>query len=219
MLQKRTSSLEVDTRQAHSVTVEKTEAILINRIRYSETTLIVSWCSAERGLFKTIAKGALRPKSPFSGLLDLFVSAETSYTHAKVGDLHTLSEARWTNPRLGLRQSYGRVLAATYLVKLVELVAEPHAPLPEIHALLVKALDYLCDHDPSPALVERFELRLAEDLGLVGEKGAAPGVCAHAIEENFHKRLPVQRRQLLEWISSRPAQNRPRNLESGPPAD
>ncbi len=197
--------------------MEKTEAILINRIRYSETTLIVSWCSAEQGLFKTIAKGALRPKSPFSGLLDLFVSAEIRYTHAKVGDLHTLSDAHWSNPRLGLRQSYGRVLAATYLVKLIELVAEPHAPLPEIHALLAKALDYLCDHDPSAALVERFELRLAEDLGLVGEGGAARGASAHAIEDNFHKRLPVQRRQVLDWISSRPPQSRPASQENGPP--
>lgn len=184
--------------------MEKTEAILINRIRYSETTLIVSWCSAELGLFKTIAKGALRPKSSFAGLLDLFVSAELRFTRAKVGDLHTLSEAHWMNPRLGLRQSYGRVLAATYLVKLVELVVEPHAPLPEIHTLLGKALDYLCDHDPSRALVERFELRLAEDLGLVGEKGAVPGESARAMEENFHKRLPVQRRQLFEWIAARP---------------
>ncbi|MES2597122.1 MAG: recombination protein O N-terminal domain-containing protein [Verrucomicrobiota bacterium] len=197
--------------------MEKTEAILINRIRYSETTLIVSWCSAEQGLFKTIAKGALRPKSPLAGLLDLFVSAEIGYAHAKVGDLHTLSEAHWMNPRLGLRHSYGRVLAATYLVKLVELVAEPHTPLPEIHALLGKALDYLCDHDPSAALVERFEVRLAEDLGLVGTGGALRGASAHAIEDNFHKRLPVQRRQVLDWIASRPPQSRLPGQESGSP--
>lgn len=181
--------------------MEKTEAILIGRSRYSETTLIVSWCSAELGLFTTIAKGALGPKSAFAGLLDLFVSAEIRFAKSTKSDLHTLAEARWTNPRLGLRQSYGRVLAATYLVKLVELVVEPHAALPEIHALLVKALDYLAEHDPSRALVERFELRLAEDLGLVGEGVSGVGASARAIEENFHRRLPVQRRQLLEWIS------------------
>jgi integrase len=39
------------------MTVEKTDAILIGRTRYSETTLIVHWCSAELGLFRTIAKG------------------------------------------------------------------------------------------------------------------------------------------------------------------
>ena len=181
--------------------MEKTEAILIGRTRYSETTLIVQWCCPEMGLFRTIAKGALRPKSPFAGILDLFVTAEIRFARAKTGDLHTLAEARWTNPRLGLRQSYGRVLAATYLVKLIALVVEPHAPIPAIYELLTKALDYLADHEPSRAFVERFELRLAEDLGLVGVGVSALGESARAIEESFHRRLPVQRRQLLEWIS------------------
>jgi DNA repair protein RecO (recombination protein O) len=182
--------------------MEKAEAILIGRSRFSETTLIVQWCCPEMGLFRTIAKGALRPKSPFAGLLDLFVSAEIRFGRAKNGDLHTLTETRWMNPRLGVRQSYGRVLAGTYLVKLIAMVVEPHASIPGIHDLLTKALDYLNDHSPSIAFVERFELRLAEDLGLVGEFGAARGESALAIEENFHRRLPVQRRQLLEWIKT-----------------
>ena len=181
--------------------MEKTEAIIIGRSRYSETTLIVHWCCPEMGLFRTIAKGALRPKSPFAGALDLFLTVDIRFTRAKSGDLHTLAEARWTNPRLGLRQSYGRVLAATYLVKLIALVVEPHAPILGIYELLTKALDYLNDHDPSPAFVERFELRLAEDLGLVGEKAVSVGESARAIEENFHRRLPIQRRQVLDWIS------------------
>ncbi len=180
--------------------MEKAVAILIGRSRYSETSLIVQWCCPEMGLFRTMAKGALRPKSAFSGLLDLFVSAEIRFTRARHGDLHTLAEARWVNPRLGLRQSYGRVLAGTYLVKLIALVVEPHAPVPGIYQLLTKALDYLNDHSPSLSFVERFELRLAEDLGLIGESGAAPGESARAIEENFHRRLPIQRRQLLHWI-------------------
>lgn len=185
--------------------METTEAILIGRTRYSETTLIVHWCSADLGLFRTIAKGALRPKSPFAGLLDLFVEADIGFTHGRNSDLHTLIEARWRNPRLGLRSSYGRVLAATYLVKLVTLVVEPHAPIPAIHDLLTKALDYLNDHDPSRGLLERFEMRLAEDLGLGGENAMGGGQAAHAIEDSFHRRLPVQRKQVMDWIGQRPA--------------
>lgn len=189
--------------------MEKAGAILIGRSRYSETSLIVQWCCPEMGLFRTIAKGALRPKSPFASQLDLFVSAEIRFTKARTGDLHTLTEAHWTQARLGLRQSYGRVLAGTYLVKLVSMVVEPHAPIPAIHELLTKALDYLNDHAPSLALIERFELRLAEDLGLVGEFGAAVGESARAIEENFHRRLPIQRRQLVEWIQKQAAASPP----------
>ncbi len=179
--------------------MEKTEAILIGRTRYAESSLIVHWCSPDVGLFKTIAKGALRPKSPFSGVLDLFVSADLRFVRSKSSDLHTLAEARWTHPRLGLRESYGRVLAATYLVKLVSLVAESGSPIPEIHDLLVKALDYLAAKDPVPALITRFEQRLAEILGIIPEGDS--GMAAAAIEDSFHRKLPIQRRQLADWMA------------------
>lgn len=180
--------------------MEKTEAILIGRSRYAEASLIVQWCSPELGVFKTMAKGALRPKGPLSGVLDLFVSAELSFIHSKSSDLHTLAEARWTNPRLGIRESYGRVLAATYLVKLITLVVESATPIPEIHDLLVKALDYLTTKDPVPALITRFEQRLAEMLGIVPE-GEATGMASLAIEDSFHRKLPVQRKQVMDWMA------------------
>ncbi len=178
--------------------MEQTEAILLGRSRYGETSLIVQWCAPEAGLFRTIAKGALRPKSPFANRLDLFVSAEIRWVRSRRSDLHTLAEARWTNPRLGLRSGYGRVLAASYLARLVAQVAEPETPLPGIFTLLTKALDHLTEKDPARALVERFELRLAEDLGIAGA-----GQPAHLIEEAFHRRLPAQRRQLMEWLAGR----------------
>lgn len=182
--------------------MEKTEAILIGRQRHTETSLIVQWCSADAGIIKTIAKGALRPKSPFVGLLDLFVSADIRYVPSRSTDLHTLAEAQWTNPRLGLRGSYGRVLAATYFVKLLTLVVEPGTPVKEIHDLLHKALDYLSEKDPNMPLVRRFEQRLAEALGIVSEGGES--LAAEAISDVFHRRLPVQRGQLMEWMRSRP---------------
>jgi DNA repair protein RecO (recombination protein O) len=181
--------------------MQKAEAILIGRQRQTETSLIVEWCCAEFGIFKTIAKGALRPRSPFTGMLDLFVTCELRFVPGKASDLGILSEARWTAPRLGLRTSYGRVLAATYLVKLVAQIAERHAPLPEVQPLLGKALDYLAEKDPSPALVCRFEQRLAEALGILPEGGQA--LAAEAIADVFQKRLPVQRRQLFDWMRTK----------------
>ncbi|MBL9134167.1 MAG: DNA repair protein RecO C-terminal domain-containing protein, partial [Verrucomicrobiaceae bacterium] len=116
-------------------------------------------------------------------------------------DLHTLAEARWTQPRLGLRTSYGRVLAATYFVKLITLVVEPSTPLPEIHELLRKALDYLAEKDPGLPLIARFEQRVAEALGIVPEGGDS--LAAEAIADVFHRRLPVQRMQLMDWVRTR----------------
>lgn len=179
--------------------MEQTEAILIGRSRYGETSLIVQWCAPEAGLFRTIAKGALRPKSPLGHRLDLFVRADLRWVRSRRSDLHTLTEVTWKDPRLGLRSSYGRVLAATYMVKLVERVVEPQAAVPGLYELLSKALDFLAEKDPTLALVERFELRLAQDLGIAPEQDS--GQSAHLIEEAFHRKLPIQRRQLMEWLA------------------
>lgn len=179
--------------------MEKSTAILIGRHTLTETSLIVHWCSAELGLFKTVAKGALRPKSAFAGRLDLFVSSEIRFTRSHKSDLHTLAEAEWTEPRLTLRTSYSRVLAATYLVKLVEMMVERETPLPAVHDLLEKALDYLNTHEPSRALIERFELRLAEDLGVSTPQGKA----AVALQMAVHQALPEQRRQLWRLLEGK----------------
>lgn len=177
--------------------LEKTSAILINRTRLTETSLIVHWCAEDAGLFKTVAKGAMQPKSAFSGRLDLFVTCEVVWMPGNKSDLHTLKEVHLTSPRLQLRGSYQRVLAATYFSKLVELVAERETPLGGLHGLLKLSLDYLNDHEPSNRLVQRFERRLCAELGFGEmERGAAA-----LLHEVFHRPLPPQRKQLMEELT------------------
>lgn len=181
--------------------MDTTEAILIGRSRYSETSLIIQWICPETGIFKTMAKGALRPKSSFAGRLDLFVTAELRWVRSKRSDLHTLAEVHWKEPRLNLRSSYGRLLAATYFTQLVQQAVEPHAPVPEVHELLTKALDFLAARDPEPRLLERFEVRLADLLG-VGQ-GPGGGKTLRLLEEISHRPIPPVRKELLQWIKSR----------------
>jgi len=177
--------------------VEKCSAILINRTRLTETSLIVHWCSVDAGLFKTVAKGALRPKSPFAGRLDLFVTCEVVMVRSPKSDLHILKEVHLIEPRLGLRNSYLRVLAATYFCKLVELVAERETPLAEVHDILQLALDHLNSHEPSTRLALRFENKLCEHLGL----GAVEHGGAALLHDVFHKPMPPQRKQLLDELA------------------
>ncbi len=200
------TGVECDKDAGEANVMEKTEAILIDRTPYRETSLIVQWCAPDAGIFKTIAKGALRPKSPFLNRLDLFVSADVRFVRGRTTDLHTLAEVQWLDPRPGLRQSYARVLAATYFVKLITQVVEGGTAIPVIHDLLRKALDYLNGKPPSFALIDRFEQRLAEELGIAGD-----GAFARAIEEAFHRRLPVQRAQLMKLMSAAPEVESPRS--------
>jgi DNA repair protein RecO (recombination protein O) len=192
-------NLQSAIRNPQSPALDKTTAILISRHPLTETSLIVHWCSAECGLFKTVAKGALRRNSPFAGRLDLFVSCEVDFLRSQRSDLHILKEAHLAEARLGLRASYARLLAGTYFCRLVEMVAERETPLDGVHDLLRLSLDYLAGHEPGGRLVERFERRLCDLLGLGSEAKDAPAL----LREVFHRDLPPQRAELKEFLTRR----------------
>ena len=173
--------------------MEKADGILIRKTPLTNTSLIVHWCTREHGLIRTAAKGARRPGSPFAGKLDLFYSAELSWTRSRRGDLHTLQEAEVTNYRQGIQKDYLRVLAAAYFASLVERVAEGDTPVTGLHDLLRRALDWLDAHQPTEKAVLFFEKEVANDLGIHGE----PGVSPVAAIRQVYQRIPVQREKLM----------------------
>lgn len=170
-------------------------ATLLRTSPLTETSLIVHWCSDQKGLIKTAAKGALRPKSPFSGKLDLFFEVELIYIPNRSGDLHTLKEVSVLQAREGIRKSYVATLAAAYFVRWIELVAERETPIPELAALLRRALDYLGQKPPSWKAVRHFENELARLCGLGGEGQDA----VSALTDCFRAQ-PPQRVELLKRL-------------------
>jgi DNA repair protein RecO (recombination protein O) len=148
------------------MSAETLHAILLRRIRFSDTSLIVSWFSQERGKLKTVAKGALRTQSSFGGKLDLFFQCELSITWSRQSELHSLREVVLIEPFAGIRSDYLNTLAAGYFSELVEETTEPEHPEPGIYALLVRAFAYLTGKPVTARAVHFFEHELAKNLGL-----------------------------------------------------
>src|SRR5215831_5630994 len=86
--------------------VESSEAILLRKRKFSDTSLIVSWCTESLGCIQTMAKGARRAKTPFAGKLDLFFESEISVAPSRKSTLHTLTEVVLMNPFAGIRKHY-----------------------------------------------------------------------------------------------------------------
>ncbi|MEP4171390.1 MAG: DNA repair protein RecO [Luteolibacter sp.] len=172
-----------------------TEAILIRTTRLTDTSLIVHWFTAEEGLMKTVAKGALRPKSAFSGKLDLFFSGEIGVVKARKGELHHLREVAISHWRQGLRRDYVTTLMAGYFCQLAEAAVEQEQPDAELHELLAKALDHLDENAADLRVMRHFEKRLAEVLGISGQRGGNEA----ALHDHLGK-FPDTRRILLERL-------------------
>jgi DNA repair protein RecO (recombination protein O) len=171
-------------------------AILTRLTRLTDTSLIVHWFTEDHGLIKTVAKGALRPKSPFAGKLDLFFSAEISFTHAQRGDLHALREVSIGHWREGLRKSYPATLLASYCCQLLEAAVEPEHADPPLHDLLKRALDHIDTAGASLRALLHFESELARLLGISHER-RTPESCLRELLG----RLPATRGELMDRLA------------------
>jgi DNA repair protein RecO (recombination protein O) len=180
--------------------VETTEAILLRKRNFSDTSLIVSWCTESFGCIQTIAKGARRPKSPFAGKLDLFFEAEISIARSRKSDLHTLTEVMLKNPFGGIRSNHLRTQTAAYFVELVEICTERDHREPELFGLLRRAFGYLDADYATPRAVAHFETELARIAGVHDEKKLKADP-AFALG-NLFGRLPLSRTPLLKTLAA-----------------
>lgn len=180
--------------------MESTAATLLRKRRFSDTSLIVSWCTASRGCIQTVAKGARRAKSPFAGKLDLFFEAEISFIPSRKSNLHTLTEVALKNTFPGIREKYLRTQVAAYFVELVEICTERDHSEPELFALLSRAFRYLDAKDPDARAVAHFETELARIAGVHDSKRLESNP-AFALGNLFGK-LPLSRTPLLKTLAA-----------------
>lgn len=171
---------------------------MLRKRKFSDTSLIVSWCTESLGCIQTVAKGARRAKSPFAGRLDLFFEAEIQIAASRKSNLHTLTEVVLRETFGGIRTDYLRMQTAAYFVELIEICTERDHREPELFALLRRAFGYLDANNPNLRAVSHFETELARIAGVhdVRRLKANP---AFALG-NLFGRLPLSRTPLLKAL-------------------
>jgi DNA repair protein RecO (recombination protein O) len=171
---------------------ETLHAIMLRRIRFSDTSLIISWFSQERGKLKTVAKGALRAKSSFAGKLDLFFQCELTVSWSKRSELHALREALPIETFAGIRRNYANTLAAGYFSELVDETTELEHPEAGIYDLLVRAFLYLEAKPVTARAVHFFEHELVKSLGLESPKPDQPAIhLLHSLQRTRTTRVKL----------------------------
>ncbi len=147
------------------MTESATGLILRTRL-LTETSLIIHWLTPEMGRIATVAKGARRAKSPFAGKLDLFYSADFSFSRSRRSDLHALREVNVQEMHGAIRQDLFKLRQAAYATAMIEQATETETPLPTIYKMLNEFLGLLCREKTAPQIVLAFELKLLQELGL-----------------------------------------------------
>ena len=132
----------------------ETRALLLRRVDYGESDLILGLFTEKLGRVSALARGARRSMKRFGGSLEAMHTLSIRCDDPAHGDLMMLREARIAVPRTTLASDLDRMQAAGRALSWVRRVAPPRIPEPDVWRVLENLLDRLSTRlDPrSPSL-------------------------------------------------------------------
>ncbi len=147
------------------MSTEKTEAIVIRRADFSESSRVVTCFSRDFGKLSLIAKGAKRPKSAFEAGLDLLAVCNIVFIRKSSGGLDILTEAqlqrRFETKDRDLTGLYG----GYYVAELLDGLSEEYDAHPQLYDDVLATLAALSAGEEVPTTILRFELSLLREIG------------------------------------------------------
>jgi DNA repair protein RecO (recombination protein O) len=148
-----------------------TACIVLHAFPYGDTSRILRLLTRDHGVQSVIARGALRPRSRFGGILEPFTEGIATFLLSDSRDLHTLTafELTWSARPLGA--DLVRFGGASLLAEIVMRTASEAADA-ELHAGLSAALHRLAAVPAGDAET----VVLAETWTLVDRLGFAPAL-------------------------------------------
>jgi DNA repair protein RecO (recombination protein O) len=155
------------------VPITTTRSIVLQTHPYSDTSKILRLLTAHHGPQSVMARGALRPRSRLSGVLEPFAEGTATFYLKPDRDLHTLSGFDLIRERQALGRDLRRYAAASVLCELVLRLAPAERDDP-LFSTLATGLDALLEADES----EVPGVGLAAIWALVDVLGFAPDVSA-----------------------------------------
>jgi DNA repair protein RecO (recombination protein O) len=167
-----------------------TPAIVLHAFPYGDTSKIARLATRDHGVQSVIAKGALRPRSPFGACLQSLSAGTARFYLRPHRELHTLAGFDVGDQHAALAADVPRFAAAQALAELVLRFAEAE-PQPDVFQALSQGLDALCAASP-----ERAPYDALTALWLVvGVLGFSPTVdscvrCGGALGERAAFSLP-----------------------------
>lgn len=174
---------------------EKTSAIVIRQVDFSESSRIVTLFSKGYGKLSVMAKGAKRLKSAFDSSLDLLNECEIVFIRKPNASLDLLTSSallkRFTFPDRNLQRQY----ASYYIAELLDASIEVNDPHEYLYEQTRWVLDRLAEVEEVPIAVVVFEVLLIQELGLLPDTQQCH--CGKPIETNQSYRLWASQGQFL----------------------
>lgn len=129
---------------------KQTEAIVLRKVDFSETSLIVTVLTPDFGRTALLAKGARRKGSPVAAALDTFNRVDMTFTWKESRQVQNLVETSVISSYGTIKSDIRRSAAAAFVLDVALHASWENHPAPELYDALVKGLDAFTDCDAEP---------------------------------------------------------------------
>ena len=184
---------------------ERTEAVVLRGVDFSETSRIVTILCPDRGRVACLAAGVRRAKSPLAAVLDTFNRVEVVYYWKDGREVQRLGEAVLVDGYPAIKSDVEKSVFAAFPLEIAYRVAQQNEPSHRLYAVLVNGLERMAEWT-GPAMVHvawqvmqllsaaGYEPALdwpgspagfAFDHGVVGERGRADRLLSVGVYEDL----------------------------------
>lgn len=153
-----------------------TDAIVLRRYPFRETSLIVSCLTQDFGRIKGLIKGIRGSGSRYRSAMEPITRNRIVFYDTRGSQLHLISQCDLLDPLARIQEDWDTARLAAFFVDLTESVVGLEDPQPKLYALLRDALERLAIAGAQPA-----ELRVHVVLRMLRLAGFEPQVdqCTH----------------------------------------
>ena len=144
---------------------QQTEALVLKKVDFSESSLILTLLTRDYGKIQALAKGGRRIKGPFEFALDLMSHILVTYIPKRGDSLDLLTESKLVRRFRPTQENYGGMYAGYYVIELLNEMTIEQEPVPELFDVAVEALSQLIVGHTVMPVVMRFEWQLLELTG------------------------------------------------------
>ncbi|SMO31751.1 DNA repair protein RecO [Gracilimonas mengyeensis] len=147
--------------------ITHTQAIILRSIDYQESSKILTVLSEEHGKIALMARGAKKPKSTLSGIIEPGSVLDVVYYYKASRGVQTLTEASKQFSTDIFRRDFERAAVLYATLELVAQLVHDNEVNEPVYAFSYQVIKWLAEADEIPGSVFAYvQLRLAELIGI-----------------------------------------------------
>lgn len=144
--------------------LQKCEGIVIRSTDYGESNKVITLYTRELGKIGVMARGAKKPNSRLSAITQLFTHGY--FLVQKGAGLGSLQQGEMISSMRSIREDIFLTAYSSYIVELTDKSTEDLKTNPYLFELLLQTLHYLNEGYDQDVLMNIFELKILNVLGL-----------------------------------------------------